>query len=202
MQSDRILTDKGQKTLANMKHASTLRPDLTLNQSVQIVNASTLSADYSKYKNQIATYITEIYQTLTLKERPSFQYLVESARHPCSQEFTNSNTGIEDKIIEMKSQNQSQELIDSLIMGRIYGISIMLANGYQEQFHEHWQLDSNGNIIGLKPPHNVRQPICYSYIKKNKEKWRPGFSDLEYGGKKKRKTKKHSTKFKKTLRRK
>lgn len=202
MQPDRILTEKGQQKLTSMKEASGLRPDLTLDQAVQIVNAATLSEDYSKYKDRIAQYITEVYQTLPVKERLPFQYLLESAKHPCSQEFTKSDTGIKEKIDEMKSQNQPQELIDALLMGRIYGMAMMLANGYQEQFREHWQLDSTGNILGLKPPHDVRQPICHSYLKKTKEKWRPGFSDIGYGGRKKRKTQKTSKKSKKTLRRK
>lgn len=192
----RTTTVKGQQKLSSMKQASTARPDLTLDQANQILAVSGLAPEYSEYKPRIAQYVVEVYQTLPINERLPFQALVESAKHPCSQELTGSG-GVELKqtVAQMKADRQSQDTIDSLIMGRIYGMAMVLASGYQEQFREHWQLDANGNIIGLKPPHNVRQPKCAAYVKANNEKWRPGFADVGYG-----RTRKQKKRSKKTLR--
>ena len=193
----RTTTVKGQQKLASMREASKSRPDLTLEQANQIMNVSGLAPEYEEYKPRIAQYIVEVYKTLPTAERLPIQALIESAKHPCSQELTGSGgADLQQRVKEMKADGQSQEIIDSLVMGRIYGMAMVLASGYQEQFREHWVLDANGNIIGLKPPHNVRQPKCAAYVKSHTEKWRPGFADVGYG-----RTRKHKKRSKKTLRR-
>ena len=196
MQVVRTTTVKGQQKLTSMREASKARPDLTLQQANQLIAVSALAPEYGEYKPRIAQYIVEVYQTLPMNEKLPFDYLLESAKHPCSQELTGSGgADLQETVGKMKSDGQPQEIIDSLIMGRIYGMAMVLASGYQEQFREHWQLDANGNIIGLKPPHNVRQPKCAAYVKSHTEKWRPGFADVGYG-----RTRKHKKRSKKTLR--
>lgn len=197
MRAIRTTTVKGQQKLTSMKQASTARPDLTLDQAKQIVSVSSLAPEYAPYIDRIAQYVTEVYQTLPIQERLPFAYLLESAKHPCSQELTGSGgKELQERIAEMKADGQPEEIIDSLIMGRIYGMAMLLAFGYQEQFREHWKLDATGNIIGLKTPHDVRQPKCAAYVKTHTEKWRPGFVDVGYG-----RTRKHKKRAKKTLRR-
>jgi len=204
MSVNRITTVRGQQKLASMKKASTDVSTLTREQASQLIDAAQLPPNVLLHKEVLIDLIIETHQASTPGvDKLPFEYLLQSAKHPCSLEFSMSKSYEQQVDVTAKQfpPTESEENLEFL-RGKLISMSFILAHGYQEQFREHWILDNKGNIIGLKPQHVDRQRKCDAYLKENKQKWRPGITDVGYGGKKKRKTKKHSKKSKKTLRRK
>ncbi len=190
----RTTTVKGQQKLSSMEAASKVRPVLTIAQANQLFDAAKFAPEYLPYKDRIVQYITEIYQTLPEKDKLPFEALIESANNPCSQELTGSGgKDFVERIKQLQDVEKQPDMVEILIFSKLYSMASLLCLGYQEQFREHWLLDSSGNIIGLKNPHNVRQPKCDAYIKARAQKWRPGFADVGYG-----RTRKHKKRSKKT----
>lgn len=205
MSVNRITTVRGQQKLASMRSASSQVPTLTREQASQIIDVAQLPPNVMAHKEMIIDLMIETHGLATAgQDKLPFQYLLESAKHPCSLEFTTSKKYEEqvDETVKAFPPEASEQNRDFL-RGKLTSIAFILAYGYQEQFREHWILDPQGNIIGIKPQHLARQRKCDAYIKSKQQAWKPGFADVGYGGKKKKRTlKKKTKKIKKTLRRK
>jgi hypothetical protein len=196
---------KGQEKLSSMAEASKRVPTLTREQASQIIDAAQLPPKVFIHKEMIIDLMIETHEVATPgKDKLPFEYLLKSASHPCSLEFTKSKRFEEEVDATVKQFPPGESEQNTFFLRtKLAAMAYILSNGYQEQFREHWTLDSQGNITGLKPEHVPRQPKCDAYVRQNKEKWRPSAVDVGYGGKKKKRTlKKKTKKPKKTLRRK
>lgn len=198
----RTTTVRGQQKLASMKESSTKRPDLTTDQARQLYDAAEFPDILLPYKDRVIQYIVESYQALPIDEKLPFEYLLQSAKHICSMEATKYSKLFQEQFGVFLAMPPDSPQREVGIYSKLYSMAMLLSMGYQEQFKDHWFLDEQGNIVGIKPGKAERQPRCVEYLKGRKEKWRPSPVEVGYGGKKKKTLKKRIKKSKKTLRRK
>lgn len=167
------------------------QPPLTKEQATKIYNVSETTPSLNPYKDRIIQYMVEYSETLRPEERLPAEELIAQASSVCGRELQRAGRTI------LPSFSETE------LFAVLYGTAIPLVAGYKDTYASHFEVNSKNEIIGLRHPHQQRQIECDAYFKqKQGEKWRPSPTEVGYGGRKKRKTKKISKKSKKTLRRK
>lgn len=178
------------------------QPVLSIEDAGKIYDLAGIPESYKPYRSKVIQYMTEYSEILDPTKRVPASELIEEAGSVCGKELQNNVSKI------------SPELDESMIYVALYGLAMALTNGYKQQYETHFQVDPKTNeIIDLIHPHQQRQPKCEEFLKqKQREKDRRRFAATgepsdpykgsQQGMGKRRKTRKHSKKSKKTLRRK
>lgn len=178
------------------------QPELTLVEASKIFDVSGSPSHLTPYKDKIIQYMVEYSTSLPPTQRVPVKELLEQSGSICGKE-------IQHGVQEINSSWSDEQKFVVL-----YGVAIALVNGYKQQYESHFEVDPKTNeIIDLIHPHENRQPECDEFLKQKRdqmtrrkfaatgEPYDP-YRGSQQGIGRKRKTKKHFKKSKKTLRRK
>lgn len=179
------------------------QPELTKEDASKIFDVSGSPSHLATYKDRIVQYMVEYSTTLKPTQRVPVKELIEQSQSVCGKE------------IQRGVQEINPSWTDEQKMVVLYGVAMALVNGYKQQYESHFEVDPKTNeIIDLVHPHENRQPQCDEFLKQKRsemarrqfaatgEPYDPYRGSQQGIGRRKRKTKKHSKKSKKTLRRK
>lgn len=146
---------------------SSINPPLTRQQAEELYDISGLPFYYEPYKNQIIDKI--ITRSQELKIRFPFNELKKQAKHLCSRELFKGEKFFRDagfnSFEEMMNSNTLSEDVKSILLeSRLIGLAEMIASGFIETTKEHFIVNNQGSIIGLRSPHDKRQPQCNTFL--------------------------------------
>lgn len=171
-----------------------IHPSMDIEQARLLVEEAGIPSDFETIKERLTREIVNQHINIRPNRRRPFEKLLQLAKHVCSKEI------IEQNIIRIRDSQKrvisegSPELAPFLINEAIIPFAMILAEGYDEASHEHFTLDSKGDVYSVNDNNKARYPKCNAFLESKKIA-----RQAAHAGKR-RQTKKRNLKKRKTSR--